>query len=184
MPPNVSVALESLNVGDGPELASGGGRGKPGYLALRAATSNGWRACAPAGTSPVAGEVTAPPHASCPPVTEAAVRSALGDAAGVDPLLGEGISFSLAYGEVAAEAIGAAFAQGRFDFADYPRRVRRHALLGQLPVRASLAQFRKRLSDPRLIGWLWQMTAATLRQTRWSDRAFVPADAEHPVLCA
>jgi geranylgeranyl reductase family protein len=107
-----------------------------------------------------------------------------GDAAGVDPLLGEGISFALAYGEVAAEAIGAAFAQGRFDFADYPRRVRGHALLGQLPVRASLAQFRKRLSDPRLIGWLWGATAATLRQTRWSDRAFVPADADHPVLRA
>jgi hypothetical protein len=47
-----------------------------------------------------------------------------------------------------------------------------------------LAQFRKRLSDPRLIGWLWQLTAATLRQTRWSDRAFVPADADHPVLRA
>jgi len=107
-----------------------------------------------------------------------------GDAAGVAPLLGEGISFALAYGEVAAEAIGAAFAQGRFDFADYPRRVRRHALLGQLPARASLAQFRKRLSDPRLIGWVWRVTAATLRQTRWSDRAFVPADADHPVLRA
>jgi hypothetical protein len=98
-----------------------------------------------------------------------------GDAAGVDPLLGEGISFALAYGEVVAEAIAAAFAQRRFDFADYPRRVRRHALLGQLPARASLARFRKRLKDSRLIGWLWRMTAATLRQTRWSDPDFVPA---------
>jgi flavin-dependent dehydrogenase len=107
-----------------------------------------------------------------------------GDAAGVDPLLGEGISFALAYGEVAAEAIGAAFTQGRFDFGDYPRRVRRHALLGQLPARARLAQFRKRLRDPRLIGWLWRLTEATLRQTRWSDRAYVPANAYHPLLCA
>jgi|GEM_PF-129947 len=107
-----------------------------------------------------------------------------GDAAGVDPLLGEGISFALAYGEVAAEAIGAAFAQRRFDFADYSRRVRRHALLGQLPARARLAQFRKRLRDPRLIGWLWRLTEATLRQTRWSDRAYVPANAYHPLLCA
>jgi geranylgeranyl reductase family protein len=107
-----------------------------------------------------------------------------GDAAGVDPLLGEGISFALAYGEVAAEAIGAAFAHRRFDFADYARRVRRHALLGQLPARAALAQFRKRLKDPRLIGWLWRMTAATLGLTRWSDQAYVPADAYHPLLCA
>jgi flavin-dependent dehydrogenase len=107
-----------------------------------------------------------------------------GDAAGVDPLLGEGISFALAYGEVAAEAIGAAFAKERFDFADYARRVRRHALLGQLPARARLAQFRRRLRDPRLNSWLWRMTEATLRQTLWSDQAFVPANAEHPVLRA
>jgi len=107
-----------------------------------------------------------------------------GDAAGVDPLLGEGISFALAYGEVAAEAIGAAFEEGRFDFADYARRVRRHALLGQLPARAHLAQFRKKLKDPRLIGWLWRLTEATLKQTRWSDQAYVPAEAYHPVLAA
>jgi flavin-dependent dehydrogenase len=107
-----------------------------------------------------------------------------GDAAGVDPLLGEGISFALAYGEVVSEAIGAAFAQERFDFADYPRRVGRHTLLGQLPTRARLAQFRKRLSDPRLIGWLWRMTAATLQKTRWSDRSYVPAEAYHPLLSA
>ncbi len=107
-----------------------------------------------------------------------------GDAAGVDPLLGEGISFALAYGEVAADAIAAAFTEGRFDFADYARRVRRHALLGQLPARAKLAQFRKRLKDPRLIGWLWRMTEVALRQTRWSDRAYVPAEAYHPLLCA
>ena len=43
-----------------------------------------------------------------------------GDAAGVDPLLGEGISFALGYGEVAAGAIGAGFAQGRFDRAFVP----------------------------------------------------------------
>jgi geranylgeranyl reductase family protein len=107
-----------------------------------------------------------------------------GDAAGVDPLLGEGISFSLAYGEVAAEAIGAAFKESRFHFADYPRRVRRHTLLGQLPARAHLAQFRKRLKDPRLISWLWRMTEISLRQTRWSDQDYVPAEAYHPVLAA
>ncbi|HET6982602.1 MAG TPA: FAD-dependent oxidoreductase [Myxococcaceae bacterium] len=107
-----------------------------------------------------------------------------GDAAGVDPLLGEGISFSLAYGEVAADAIGAAFKERRFDFADYARRVRRHTLLGQLPARAHLAQFRKRLKDPRLISWLWRMTDVTLRQTRWSDQDYVPAEAYHPLLAA
>ena len=58
-----------------------------------------------------------------------------GDAAGVDPLLGEGISFALAYGQVAADALDAAFATGDFHFADYTHRVRHHWLLKQLRAR-------------------------------------------------
>ena len=58
-----------------------------------------------------------------------------GDAAGADPLLGEGISFALAYGQVAAEALDVAFATGDFRFADYDQRVREHWLLKQLRAR-------------------------------------------------
>ncbi len=58
-----------------------------------------------------------------------------GDAAGADPLLGEGISFALAYGQVAAETLASAFAAGDFRFADYPHRVREHWLLRQLRAR-------------------------------------------------
>ncbi len=46
----------------------------------------------------------------------------VGDAAGCDPLMGEGISFALEYGRLAAEAILAA--RGSFDA--YARAVRRH----------------------------------------------------------
>jgi flavin-dependent dehydrogenase len=46
-----------------------------------------------------------------------------GDAAGVDPLMGEGISFCFEYGRRAAAAIARAFATSDFTFADYARSV-------------------------------------------------------------
>ncbi|MCA9661916.1 MAG: FAD-dependent monooxygenase, partial [Myxococcales bacterium] len=48
-----------------------------------------------------------------------------GDAAGADPLLGEGISLALGYGDLAAAAVADAFARGDFSFADYTARVHR-----------------------------------------------------------
>jgi menaquinone-9 beta-reductase len=48
----------------------------------------------------------------------------VGDAAGVDPLMGEGISFALEYGRRAAEAVATAFATGDFSFASYQRDIR------------------------------------------------------------
>lgn len=47
----------------------------------------------------------------------------VGDAAGSDPLFGEGISFALGYGRVAALALGRAFRSGDFSFRDYRRSV-------------------------------------------------------------
>jgi flavin-dependent dehydrogenase len=47
----------------------------------------------------------------------------VGDAAGVDPLFGEGIAPSLAYGSVAAQAIRQAFVNGDFSFWDYRQHV-------------------------------------------------------------
>ncbi len=46
-----------------------------------------------------------------------------GDAAGVDPLMGEGISFAFEYGRRAAGAIGRALAAGDFTCGDYERSV-------------------------------------------------------------
>jgi flavin-dependent dehydrogenase len=50
----------------------------------------------------------------------------VGDAAGVDPLLGEGISFALGYGEVAARQLQDGFARGDFIFRGYRRHVLGH----------------------------------------------------------
>jgi flavin-dependent dehydrogenase len=52
----------------------------------------------------------------------------VGDAAGVEPWLGEGISMSLAYGSVAAAAIVTALERGDFSFADYRQRLLRDHL--------------------------------------------------------
>jgi geranylgeranyl reductase family protein len=50
----------------------------------------------------------------------------VGDAAGVDPLLGEGISFALGYGEIAARQLQDAFARNEFSLKGYRRRVLAH----------------------------------------------------------
>jgi len=47
----------------------------------------------------------------------------VGDAAGVDPLFGEGIGPALAYGKIAAETLDAASKKDDFSFGDYKRRL-------------------------------------------------------------
>src|SRR5262249_53486601 len=48
----------------------------------------------------------------------------VGDAAGVDPLMGEGISFAFEYGRRAAAAVQRAFTANDFNFLDYEAAVR------------------------------------------------------------
>ena len=87
-----------------------------------------------------------------------------GDAAGADPLLGEGISFALAYGEVAASAIVDAFDRHDFQFADYRSRILHHPWLGSLVSRYRGARWLYRLAHyPRLAGWLWRLAPAFFR---------------------
>ncbi len=73
-----------------------------------------------------------------------------GDAAGADPLVGEGISFALSYGQVAAAAISSAFAEGDFTFSDYRDRILNHNVLKQLPVRVRLARLAYWIKSPTI----------------------------------
>jgi flavin-dependent dehydrogenase len=57
----------------------------------------------------------------------------VGDAAGADPFLGEGISIALGYGALAAREIGEAFRQDEFSFITYRRRMLKSAL-GQVLI--------------------------------------------------
>lgn len=74
----------------------------------------------------------------------------VGDAAGVDPLLGEGISFAIEYGMLAAQAIERARRTRRWDFADYERAVHDGPIGRRL---ARLAGAARRFYGP--FGSLW-----------------------------
>jgi flavin-dependent dehydrogenase len=76
-----------------------------------------------------------------PRITLSAPRVLLaGDAAGTDPLFGEGISMALGYGAVAAHEIGEAFQRGNFSFSGYRRRVARSGLGQALLIRWVIAR--------------------------------------------
>jgi flavin-dependent dehydrogenase len=91
----------------------------------------------------------------------AAPRALLvGDAAGVDPLMGEGISFALEYGVLAADAIVRALERGEFGFDEYSAAVHGGPLGQKLALLDAVA---RRFYGPR--GWLW------FRLARLSARA-------------
>lgn len=64
----------------------------------------------------------------------------VGDAAGVDPFAGEGISFALQYGEVAARELVTAFEAGDFSFSRYRQHLLAHAVGKELLLRRRLAR--------------------------------------------
>lgn len=99
----------------------------------------------------------------------------VGDAAGADPLFGEGISFALGYGEVAAEAISDAFARQDFSFATYRERVRQHPLFVQLRIRTRLARFAYLMKYPTLVRLGWSFARFVIKLTPWRNRDYIPA---------
>ncbi|MCP4405017.1 MAG: hypothetical protein GY801_47915 [bacterium] len=79
-----------------------------------------------------------------------------GDAAGADPLLGEGVAFALAYGQVAAAEIIHAFARQNFTCFGYKKRIMAHSILQQLRERTRLAHVVYRVFGiPWLSGKIW-----------------------------
>jgi flavin-dependent dehydrogenase len=65
----------------------------------------------------------------------------VGDAAGVDPLLGEGIAWALRYGPVAARQLKQAFASGDLSFAGYSQALATSDVGRGLTQRVHLARF-------------------------------------------
>jgi menaquinone-9 beta-reductase len=64
----------------------------------------------------------------------------VGDAAGVDPLFGEGISYALQYGSIAAREILWAFRLGNFSFSTYREHLLAHPLGKSLALRSKIAK--------------------------------------------
>ncbi|GAB4483075.1 MAG: NAD(P)/FAD-dependent oxidoreductase [Anaerolineales bacterium] len=102
-------------------------RSKPS-LALPKLLSTAFRSPEPPDTPSLQGH---PIHWFSPRNRFSAPRLLLvGDAAGVDPLFGEGIGPALAYGQLAAQSIVEAFARQDFSFAHYRSRLK-HSYLGR-----------------------------------------------------
>lgn len=98
----------------------------------------------------------------------------VGDAAGADPLFGEGIAFALGYGRVAAPAIANALTRQDFSFADYKKRLLADGLFKQLAIRVGLAKFAYRLKSPWVFRLGWSLAPWVIRLTPWRRRDYVP----------
>jgi flavin-dependent dehydrogenase len=100
----------------------------------------------------------------------------VGDAAGADPLMGEGISFALGYGQVAAGAIADAFERRDFSFATYQERILADPLFKQLDIRTRLARLAYKLNYPPFVRLVWRIIPWFMRFTRWRDPDYVPTE--------
>ena len=81
-----------------------------------------------------------------------------GDAAGAEPVFGEGIAPALGYGQVAAQAIEQAFGSEDFSFRDYRRKVLLSPVGHYLMVRWTIANGSYRFSGhPLFMHMLWTL---------------------------
>ncbi|RJP49861.1 MAG: NAD(P)/FAD-dependent oxidoreductase [Anaerolineaceae bacterium] len=90
-----------------------------------------------------------------------------GDAAGADPLFGEGISMALGYGAVASAEIGESFQRGDFSFRRYPRRVARSGLGQTLLVRWVVARVVYKFKWRWFQILLWHFLKPVVAGTAW-----------------
>jgi flavin-dependent dehydrogenase len=82
----------------------------------------------------------------------------VGEAAGIDPLFGEGIAPALGYGQVAARSIQNAFERGNYAFEDYPRRLFLSTVGRYLLIRWAIAWWSYRLCGrPWFMHALWSV---------------------------
>jgi flavin-dependent dehydrogenase len=90
--------------------------------------------------------------------------------------MGEGISFALGYGRVAAEAIADAFARQEFSFATYRDRLLADPLFKQLDRRTRLAHLAYHAYHPAIIRLGWRIARWVVSHTRWGNPDYQPVD--------
>ena len=98
----------------------------------------------------------------------------VGDAAGADPLMGEGISFALGYGKVAADAINYAFTQEDYSYANYRDLLLADSLFKQLELRTKAAKLAYKPWPSWMISILWSVVGWFIKRTQWGNPEFVP----------
>ncbi len=91
----------------------------------------------------------------------------VGDAAGADPLFGEGISIALGYGAIAAREIGASFQRNEFSFNGFKSRVLRSALGQTLLVRWFIAHVIYALKWKWFQIFLWRIMKPVVAFAGW-----------------
>jgi menaquinone-9 beta-reductase len=100
----------------------------------------------------------------------------VGDAAGADPLFGEGISFALAYGEVGAAAVVDAFARQDFSFATYRDQLLERYMFRHLTFRTKLARYAYKIKSPAYVRAGWQVARWLVKWTRWANPGHNPTE--------
>jgi flavin-dependent dehydrogenase len=101
----------------------------------------------------------------------------VGDAAGADPLFGEGIGPALGYGQVAARVLQRAFRENDFTFRDYRRQVLFSHLGRYMMLRWAVAWGSYRLSGhPWFMHYLWTLGGAVARMWPKPTSLFEPTD--------
>jgi len=106
----------------------------------------------------------------------------VGDAAGADPLMGEGISFALGYGAIAAGAISDAFARQDYAFASYRKRLLADPLFRHLDLRTRMARIAYRIKSPTMFRLAWRLAPWIVKFTRWRDPNFRPVESSELIL--
>jgi len=91
----------------------------------------------------------------------------VGDAAGVDPLFGEGISLALGYGFLAARELAEAFRVGDFSFNRYKQRVMRSALGRTLLTRWAIARILYALHWGWFQAFFWRYWKPLILPVAW-----------------
>lgn len=95
-----------------------------------------------------------------------------GDAAGVDPLFAEGISYALEYGALAADTLADAFARQDFSFTGYRDRILAHPLGQSFRLKNRIARGLYGRSNPLVWELCWRLTRIS---PLWSQRAIARA---------
>lgn len=101
-----------------------------------------------------------------------------GDAAGVDPLFAEGISYAMEYGVVIAAMVEEAFARRDFAFRNYRERLLHHRLGQSLKRRAAVARHLYRHQWPQFWSAIWQLASispAVIKHAIGSSLDVLPA---------
>jgi flavin-dependent dehydrogenase len=91
----------------------------------------------------------------------------VGDAAGADGILGEGISMALGYGFVAARAVRDALEQNEFSFKDYRRRILLSPLGQILTIRSTLTQIFYRIHGAWFQKFFWRTFKPIVALIAW-----------------